>query len=90
MRVVWDPRKAQSNARKHGVTFEEALTALDHVLAVTYADPAHSLEESRSLTFGLSAHGRILVVAHADRGDTIRLISARVATKSERRQYEEG
>jgi uncharacterized protein len=88
--VEWDNRKAAANLRKHGVAFEEAVTALDDPLAVTYRDPDHSTHEYRFLTFGLSAGERILVVAHTDRGEAIRLISARAATRSERRAYEEG
>ena len=90
MIVEWDNRKAAANLRKHRVAFEEAVTALEDPLAVTYRDPDHSADESRFLTFGLSARGRILVVAHTDRGEAIRLISARSATRSERRAYEEG
>jgi len=74
----------------HGVSFAEAVTALEDPLAVTYGDPDHSLEEFRFLTFGLSSDGRILVVAHTERGEAIRLISARLATRSERQAYEEG
>jgi uncharacterized DUF497 family protein len=88
--VEWDNRKAAANLRKHHVAFEEAVTALEDPLAVTYRDPDHSIDESRFLTFGLSPKGRILVVAHTDREEAIRLISARLATRSERRAYEEG
>ncbi|MCI0410104.1 MAG: BrnT family toxin [Acidobacteria bacterium] len=63
---------------------------MEDPLAVTYRDPDHSLEEFRFLTFGLSSSGRILVVAHTERGEAIRLISARPATRSERRAHEEG
>ena len=90
MIVEWDNRKAAANLRKHGVSFEEAVTALEDTLAVTYRDPDHSDEELRFLTFGASSTGRILVVAHTDREDAVRLISARPATRSERRAYEEG
>lgn len=90
MIVEWDNRKAAANLRKHGVSFEEAVTALEDTLAVTYRDPDHSDEELRFLTFGVSSTGRILVVAHTDREDAVRLISARPATRSERRAYEEG
>jgi len=90
MIVEWDNRKAAANQRKHGVSFEEAAAALEDPLSITYRDPDHSLEESRFLTFGQSATGRILVVAHTDRGETIRLISVRPATRSERHAYEEG
>lgn len=90
MIVEWDNRKAAANLRKHGVSFEEAVTALEDTLAVTHRDPDHSDEELRFLTFGVSSTGRILVVAHTDREDAVRLISARPATRSERRAYEEG
>jgi len=88
--VEWDNGKAAANLRKHGVSFEEAVTALEDVLAVTYRDPDHSEEELRFLTFGVSSTGRILVVAHTEREEAVRLISARPATRSERRAYEEG
>jgi uncharacterized protein len=88
--VEWDNRKAAANLRKHGVSFEEAVTALEDTLAVTYRDPDHSEDELRFLTFGVSSTGRILVVAHTERAEAIRLISARPATRSERRAYEEG
>ena len=90
MIVEWDNRKAAANLRKHGVSFEEAVTALEDALAVTYRDPDHSEEELRFLTFGVSSTGRILVVAHTEREEAVRLISARPATRSERRAYEEG
>lgn len=90
MRLEWDPRKARANVRRHGVTFEEAATALRDPLSATGADPDHSMDEYRYVTFGLSERGRVLVVAHTDRGDSIRIISARVASKAERRVYEEG
>ena len=90
MIVEWDDRKAAANAKKHGVTFHEAATVLEHALSITFRDPDHSFEESRFLTIGLSAIGRILMVAHTDRAEAVRLISARPATRSERRFYEEG
>ena len=89
MHFVWDFRKAAVNRRKHGVSFEEASTALRDPLALTGADPEHSRGEHRWITFGLSDFGRLLVVAHTDSGDAIRNISARPATNSERRMYEE-
>jgi uncharacterized DUF497 family protein len=88
--VEWDNRKAAANLRKHGVSFPEAVTALADPLAITYRDPDHSEQEFRFLTFGLSSAGRILVVAHTERDEAIRLISARPATRRERRAYEEG
>lgn len=90
MRFIWDPRKAAGNLRKHAVSFDEASTALRDALALTGADPDHSVGEARWITFGVSSRGRLLVVSHADDGDMIRLISARLATRSERTLYEEG
>ena len=90
MIVEWDDQKAAANARKHGVTFQEAATVLEHALSITFRDPDHSVEEFRFLTIGLSSIGRILMVAHTDRAEAVRLISARPATRSERRFYEEG
>ncbi|MGB7987857.1 MAG: BrnT family toxin [Candidatus Methylophosphatis roskildensis] len=89
MRFEWDPRKAEANLRKHGVSFEEAATALRDDLSLTGHDPDHSLEEDRLVTFGVSAEGRLLVVAHTERRGAVRIISARPATKSERKIYEE-
>ena len=90
MRFEWDPRKAAANLRKHRISFEEATTALRDNLAVTGRDPDHSTGESRYITFGVSSARRLLVVAHTERGGLVRIISARIATKSERKIYEEG
>lgn len=90
MRIGWDPRKARANLRKHRVSFEEASTALADPMAATGADPDHSITEDRFITFGVSETGRLLVIAHTDEGDTIRIISARKASKGERELYEEG
>ena len=90
MRVEWDPRKATANLKKHGVSFEEASTALADPLAITGADPDHSQSEARWITFGSSNRQRLLAVAHTEEGDSIRIISARAATRPERRLYEEG
>jgi uncharacterized DUF497 family protein len=90
MQFDWDARKAATNFDKHGVSFEEAATALRDALALTGEDPDHSAGERRFVTFGVASSGRLLVVAHAERGTTIRIISAREATKQERRVYEEG
>ncbi len=84
----WDPEKAKANLRKHGVSFPEAATVLRDLLGITVFDPDHSREEDRYLTFGTSARARVLVVAHTDRGDRIRIISARGLTRAERAQYE--
>ena len=89
MEFEWDSRKAASNKRKHGVTFEEAATIFGDPLAITFTDPGHSVEEQRSLTFGLSRFKRFLVVSHAERVDRMRIISARLMTRLERKIYEE-
>lgn len=86
----WDPEKAKENERKHGVSFDEALTVFADTLSRTIADPDHSHDEARYLELGLSRRDRLLVVAFTERSDRIRIISARLATKSERRHYEEG
>jgi hypothetical protein len=89
MRIEWDPDKARRNLRKHRVSFEEAATALGDSMSVTGADPDHSFGEYRYITFGISGRGRLLVVSHTEERDTIRIISARVASKGERKIYEE-
>jgi hypothetical protein len=88
MRIEWDPKKAKLNLRKHRVSFEEAATALSDPMAATGADPDHSITEERYVTFGVSERGRLLVVAHTDEEETIRIISARIASKGERELYE--
>ncbi len=90
MIVEWDGEKAAANEQKHGVSFRDAMVALEDPLSTTFRDPDHSGDELRFLTFGHDRSGRILVVAHTDRGDAVRLISARRATRAERRFYEEG
>jgi uncharacterized protein len=90
MDFEWDDAKAESNERKHGVTFTEAMTIFADLLSVTAYDPRHADDEDRYLTMGLSADGRVLVVSHTDRGQAVRLISARVATRAERKDYEDG
>jgi len=84
----WDPEKAASNLRKHGISFVEAATVFFDTLSVTIPDPLHSTQEDRFVITGLSNRQRILVVVHADRGDRIRMISARLASSSERKKYE--
>jgi hypothetical protein len=86
----WDAAKAAANVRKHGVSFPEATTAFEDPLSLTIADPDHSAREDRYLLLGLTQPGRLVVVAHADRGAKIRIISARLADRRERRAYEEG
>ena len=90
MRFDWDPRKAAANLRKHSVSFEEASTVFADDYSLTGTDPDHSVGEERFITFGMSQSGRHLVVSHAEQGDTIRIFSARRATRSERKLYEEG
>lgn len=91
MRFFWDSQKASANFEKHQVSFEEASTVFADPLAATGADPDHSEGEARWVTFGVSTGGRLLVVAHTEEEeDTIRIITARVATRSERAIYEEG
>ncbi len=85
----WDPRKARTNFAKHGVTFEEATTIFGDPLSLTIPDPEHSLTEERYITVGKAFSGKLLVVAHTDRGDNIRIISARGASRRERKFYEE-
>ena len=85
----WDKKKARSNARKHGITFEEASTVFGDALSLTIPDPAHSESEERFVTMGNSHRGKLVVVVHTERGDNIRLISARPANRRERRKYEE-
>lgn len=90
MHFEWDIAKAKRNLQKHGVSFEEASSVFYDTLAVTGADPDHSEGEERLVTFGVSSQGRLLVVAHTERGGGIRIISARIATQHERQIYEEG
>lgn len=86
----WDRQKAERNATKHGVTFQEAATAFADPLSITFPDPDHSLDEERFITVGMSETGKVLIVAHTDRGERIRIISARRTTRGEREFYEEG
>jgi uncharacterized protein len=87
MRFEWDPEKARRNIAKHGVSFEEAATAFADSLSITRFDPDHSEDEDRFLLLGATHAGRLVVVAHTDRGNSIRIISARIATRRERRTY---
>ncbi|MDF0552466.1 BrnT family toxin [Kamptonema sp. UHCC 0994] len=86
----WDNDKARTNQSKHGIDFDEAATIFDDPFLITIYDEIHSLEEDRYLTIGYSNKERLLVVAYTYRGDTIRIISARIPTKHERRSYEQG
>ena len=86
----WDETKAGANLTKHGVSFEEAATVFGDPLSLTIPDPAHSQAEDRFVVIGQSHRRRLLVVVHTERGDNIRVISARRASKRERKVYEEG
>jgi uncharacterized DUF497 family protein len=86
----WDPKKAESNLEKHGVSFEEAATAFGDTLSVTIADPAHSEGELRFILIGMTSAQRLVVVAHTERGDNIRIVNARRATRKETQDYEQG
>jgi len=89
VRVEWNAAKANANLRKHDVSFEEAATVFFDPLSATGADPDHSLDKRRFVTFGRSSSGRLLVAVHTDSGDAVRIITARLATRSERKLYEE-
>jgi uncharacterized DUF497 family protein len=90
VRFEWNALKAAANLRKHGISFDEASSAFFDPLSATGDDPDHSLDERRFVTFGMSSSERLLVVAHAEHDDAIRIITARLATRAERRLYEEG
>jgi len=89
MLFEWDLKKARSNLAKHGASFDEASTVFQDVLSVTIEDPLHSTAEERFVLIGNSCRNRLLVVVHTDRGERVRIISARPATRRERRSYEE-
>lgn len=86
----WDSRKASANIRKHGVSFPEATSVFGDPMSVTIPDPDHSWDEERFLILGMSSLQKVLVVVHTIRGARVRLISARTATRVEKRTYEEG
>ena len=88
MRFEWDSEKAVENLRKHRVSFDEAATAFFDPLSVTVPDPDHSVRERRFISMGTTSNGRLVVVAHTERGSTLRIISARLASASERNRYE--
>jgi uncharacterized protein len=89
LQFTWDPQKAAISLRKHKVGFPEAATAFADPLSLTIADPDHSVGEERFVLIGQSERRRLVVVAHVERGDLIRIISARLATRRERKTYEE-
>ena len=90
MDFEWDDTKAAANERKHGVSFTEAMTIFADPLSLTGFDPGHADDEDRCITMGTSAAGRLLIVSHTNRGDKVRLVSAREASRRERRDYEDG
>lgn len=90
MEFEWNPDKAKLNVEKHGISFQEAATVFNDPLSVTFPDPDHSIGENRYVIIGISRSRQLLVVAHTDRGEKVRIISARKATRPERRFYEEG
>jgi uncharacterized DUF497 family protein len=89
LQFTWDPKKAAANLRKHGVGFPEAATAFADPHSITIADPDHSAGEERFVLIGQSDRRRLVVVAHVERGDLMRIISARPASRRERNTYEE-
>ena len=90
MDFEWDPGKAVRNLAKHRVSFHEAATVFGDPRAITFSDPDHSDDEERFITIGLASSNQLLIVSHTDRGDRIRIISARRGTKRERDIYEQG
>ena len=88
MQFEWDPGKARRNLRKHGVSFDEAVTAFYDPLSATFDDPDHSVGEQRYITVDFSSQNRLLIVAHTERGEAARIISARLATAHERKRHE--
>lgn len=90
MEFEWDVAKAATNEQRHGVSFDEAATAFGDPLSITIPDPDHSDDEDRFVLLGETYQGRLVVAVHIERSERIRLISARLATRRERRSYEEG
>jgi len=88
MEFEWDPAKAEHNLKKHGVDFTEATTVFNDTLSAVYTDPDHSLAEDRYIIIGMSHRNRLLIVAHTDRENITRIISARLTTSRERKLYE--
>ena len=89
MQFEWDAEKAASNLKKHGVSFQEAATAFGDPFSATIADPDHSEDEDRYVLLGQTYQGRLVVVVHTDREETVRIISARLASGRERKSYEQ-
>ena len=89
LKFEWAPRKAVTNLSKHGVSFQEALTVFADPLAVIFDDEDHSIKEQREIIIGHSAKERLLVVCFTAQGESVRIFSAREATRRERKEYEE-
>lgn len=89
MKFEWDQSKAASNLKKHGVSFEEAKTVFDNPLAVIFDDEAHSVDEQREIIIGHSRQNRLLLIAFTERSGNVRIISARLSTRNERKDYEQ-
>jgi uncharacterized DUF497 family protein len=90
VKFEWSQQKAAANLRKHGVSFEEAASVFGDPFAATIADPDHSTDEPRFITMGVTPAQRVLVVVHTERAERVRIISARAATRAEKKKYEEG
>ena len=90
LQFEWDPEKAKLNVKKHGITFPEAATVFADTFSTTFPDPDHSVGEKRHITVGMSELEKVLIISHTDRGNMVRLISARKTTRHERKYYEEG
>lgn len=88
MQFEWDPKKAIENLRKHGVSFDEAVTVFYDPFSATFDDPDHSIEEQRFITIGYSSKPRLIVISHTERGRNTRIISARPGTTRERKKHE--
>ncbi|MGD1867796.1 MAG: BrnT family toxin [Phormidesmis sp.] len=88
MKFEWNPKKAAINQQKHNISFRDATTVFKDPLSITFPDKHHSIGESRYVIIGMSALGNVLIVSHTDRDDKTRIISARKATRQERRFYE--
>lgn len=88
MKFEWDKEKAESNLKKHGISFDEAISAFDDLFNVDLFDPKHSEDENRFILVGQSENESILIVSYAERGDKIRIITARKVTSKERKDYE--
>lgn len=90
IRFEWDKTKAESNAKKHGISFDEAVTVFDDPLAYIFYDEEHSEEEAREIIIGYSKQSRLLLICFIERvADVVRFISARRATPTEQKDYEE-